>query len=246
MRAYIHDGEAQQMFSGVRCLIYVFDVHTRIGEIDMIHFEEILDALRIWSPSAVVYTLLHKTDLLTSSGHTFQMVLKERKLEVEKRAIPTLISHTFATSIWDESLYRAWSAIFHGLLPTVKLIESQLGKLCQAVGANEVALFEPNTLLLLAHHSQHVSGRGHHHTPDHQHRHEKLSIIVKRFRMACISGSIAPKRVRVRTGGPTGEEEHVCVVEKIGEEAVILVTGRKGHLNEVLMTSEFIKRHLKL
>ena len=44
----------------------------------------------------------------------------------------------FRTSIWDETLYKAWSAIVTQLIPNVEAVEDQLGNLRTIMGANEV------------------------------------------------------------------------------------------------------------
>jgi Ras-related GTP-binding protein A/B len=44
----------------------------------------------------------------------------------------------FKTSIWDETLYKAWSGIVYQLVPNVKALEEQLNSLCEICGANEV------------------------------------------------------------------------------------------------------------
>lgn len=36
----------------------------------------------------------------------------------------------FQTSIWDESLYNAWSRIVYTLVPNIALLERQLAKFC--------------------------------------------------------------------------------------------------------------------
>jgi len=46
--------------------------------------------------------------------------------ENELREISTPIKLTcFRTSIWDETLYRAWSSIVYSLIPNVKIVEKK-------------------------------------------------------------------------------------------------------------------------
>jgi Ras-related GTP-binding protein A/B len=56
----------------------------------------------------------------------------------------------FGTSIWDETLYRAWSQIVYSLIPNVKLLETQLGDFAGNCGADEVVLFEKATFLVIS------------------------------------------------------------------------------------------------
>ena len=45
----------------------------------------------------------------------------------------------FATSIWDETLYRAWSQIVYSLIPNVEVLKSQLTEFASICGADEVS-----------------------------------------------------------------------------------------------------------
>lgn len=57
----------------------------------------------------------------------------------------------FATSIWDETLYRAWSQIVYSLIPNVELLETQLNDFSTICAADEVVLFERATFLVISH-----------------------------------------------------------------------------------------------
>ena len=57
----------------------------------------------------------------------------------------------FGTSIWDETLFRAWSQIVYSLIPNVQLLETQLGDFADICGADEVVLFEKATFLVISH-----------------------------------------------------------------------------------------------
>ena len=54
---------------------------------------------------------------------------------------------TFRTSIWDETLYKAWSSIVYMLIPNVKEMESALNEFAEILDADEVLLFEKATFL---------------------------------------------------------------------------------------------------
>jgi Ras-related GTP-binding protein A/B len=58
---------------------------------------------------------------------------------------------SFATSIWDETLYKAWSNIVYSMIPNVDQLESQLKEFCDICGADEVVLFEKATFLEISH-----------------------------------------------------------------------------------------------
>jgi Ras-related GTP-binding protein A/B len=57
----------------------------------------------------------------------------------------------FPTSIWDETLYKAWSQIVYSLIPNVDLLESQLRDFSTICAADEVVLFERATFLVISH-----------------------------------------------------------------------------------------------
>lgn len=59
----------------------------------------------------------------------------------------------FATSIWDETLYKAWSKIVYHLIPNVQLLERSLKQLSDVLEADEIILFERATFLEIACHT---------------------------------------------------------------------------------------------
>ena len=82
----------------------------------------------------------------------------------------------FATSIWDETLYRAWSQIVNSLIPNVKVLQTQLNDFANVCAADEVVLFERATFLVIADVSrlkeENYDG----------HRFERISNIIKQVR----------------------------------------------------------------
>jgi len=83
----------------------------------------------------------------------------------------------FRTSIWDETLYKAWSSIVYSLIPNVGVLEKHLQKFCQICEADEVVLFEKATFLVISHANYKP------HRDDH--RFEKISNIIKQFKLSC-------------------------------------------------------------
>lgn len=55
---------------------------------------------------------------------------------------------TFGTSIWDESLFKAWSQIVQMLLPNANHVGLALSRLAEALDADELILFEKSTFLV--------------------------------------------------------------------------------------------------
>ncbi|CAF4423932.1 unnamed protein product [Adineta steineri] len=54
----------------------------------------------------------------------------------------------FQTSIWDETLYKAWSQIVYQLVPNVKGLERTLTNFAEIIDADEILLFEKATFLV--------------------------------------------------------------------------------------------------
>lgn len=77
----------------------------------------------------------------------------------------------FRTSIWDETLYKAWSQIVAFLMPNIKILEKNLKTFCETIKADEVVLFERSTFLVISHYES----KKH----EDQHRFEKISNIIK-------------------------------------------------------------------
>ena len=59
--------------------------------------------------------------------------------------------HCFGTSIWDETLYKAWSEIVTNLIPNIGVLKSHLNDFCKICDADEVVLFERATFLVISH-----------------------------------------------------------------------------------------------
>ena len=75
------------------------------------------------------------------------------------------------------SLSQAWSSIVYSLIPNVKVLASHLQNFCSICEADEVVLFERATFLVISH-----STLKEH--PD-VHRFEKISNIIKQFKLSC-------------------------------------------------------------
>lgn len=83
---------------------------------------------------------------------------------------------TYATSIWDQSLYKAWGSIVHSLIPNLELIESYLRNLSDVVDAEEIILFERTTFLTVTSYTSEAGSKN----PNND-RFERISNIMKSF-----------------------------------------------------------------
>jgi Ras-related GTP-binding protein A/B len=96
--------QRDHIFKNVAVLIYVFDIESREFTKDCLVYSQCIEALKDNSPGARVFVLVHKMDLV-------QVDLRERLFEDRKGVLRErswdMDVVFFATSIWDETLYKA-------------------------------------------------------------------------------------------------------------------------------------------
>ena len=126
---------------------------------------------------ARIFVLVHKMDLVHEDERDVIFEDRQRIIQAHSRGLSL---QCFATSIWDETLYKAWSEIVTNLIPNIQLLKTHLDDFCRISDADEVVLFERATFLVIAHTSQNAAQ----HNFD-THRFEKISNIVKQFKLSC-------------------------------------------------------------
>ncbi|KAJ3881326.1 Gtr1/RagA G protein conserved region-domain-containing protein [Lentinula edodes] len=134
------------IFQHVGVMIYVFDAETREMNKDLEYYRDCLEGLTQCSPEAAVFLLVHKMDLVREPKAT----MFEKKREELQKASSGVVITVFGTSIYDESLYRAWSSIVHTLIPNAAVLNKHLNIVAAACSATEVILFERTTFLVIA------------------------------------------------------------------------------------------------
>jgi len=185
--------QKETIFRNVALLIYVFDVQSSNRKTDEDYFRRTIEALRDYSPSARVFCLIHKVDLLTEAQSN--TVFKKREAELTKISVPMRIQ-CFKTSIWNETLFKAWSQIVYSLVPNVDTLEQHLTTFCKHSCADEVVLFERSTFLVISH----VSTKAFHD----EDRFEKVSNIIKQFKLSCGKVGSQFSSMEVRNSSFTG------------------------------------------
>lgn len=90
------------IFQHVGVMIYVFDVESREHDKGLGYYGACLEALRKYSPEAQVFLLVHKMDLVRERR---EAVIERKKRELQEKSGTEQIT-VFATSIYDESLYK--------------------------------------------------------------------------------------------------------------------------------------------
>ncbi|KAM0142796.1 hypothetical protein ACHAO1_001034 [Botrytis cinerea] len=177
--------QRQHVFSSVGVLIYVFDIESRDFDRDLLTYRSIITALTQFSPTASIYVLIHKMDLVLPNQR--EDIFHERITLVRSKSESFNIV-PFATSIWDQSLYKAWAEIIHDLVPNLGEIERHLSSLGTIIEAEEVLLFERSSFLVV---SSWTSPEGEANpTTD---RFERLSNIIKNFKQSTSRYTGTPK-----------------------------------------------------
>jgi len=177
--------QRQHVFSNVGVLIYVFDVESRDVDREIATYIKIISELAEYSPSAKVFILVHKMDLIMSTqreavfnDRVRQVRLKTQEALARKPKIAPMVDiQPFATSIWDQSLYKAWSSIIHDLVPNLSIIERDLGNLGKAIEAEEIFLYERTSFLVISYWSSAEGARN-----PAADRFERLSNVLKTFK----------------------------------------------------------------
>jgi Ras-related GTP-binding protein A/B len=131
-------------------LIFVFDIESREFPADVISYSNIIRALHECSPGAKVFCLIHKMDLV--QARLRQAMFDERAdyIREASEGFKDTVDF-FATSIWDQSLYKAWTKIIYYLIPNAGTIEALLEQLAEVIDARELILYERTTCLTVAH-----------------------------------------------------------------------------------------------
>lgn len=164
--------QREQIFKGAEVLIFVISVETKEPQDDFRLYQSCLEALMTLSPEAKIICLISKMDLVPDEKR--EQEFESREAAIKKLTLPLKVT-CYPTSIWDESLYKAWSSIIYSLVPNIAKFESSLNKFAEIMHADEVLLFEKATYLIIA-----QSVRREHPDP---HRYEKISNIIKQFKL---------------------------------------------------------------
>ncbi|XP_014772193.1 ras-related GTP-binding protein A isoform X2 [Octopus bimaculoides] len=179
--------QRDNIFRNVEVLIYVFDVESRELEKDMHYYQSCLEAILQNSPEAKVFCLIHKMDLVHEDQR--DIIFHEREDDLKRLSKP-LQCTCFATSIWDETLYKAWSSIVYQLIPNVHQLETNLAHFADAIDAEEILLFERATFLVISYWQR----KPHRDV----HRFEKISNIIKQFKLSCTKVAASFQSMEVR------------------------------------------------
>ncbi|OAL38139.1 hypothetical protein AYO20_02591 [Fonsecaea nubica] len=173
MDSYLN-AQRENVFSDAEVLIYVFDIESRAVDQDLETYSQVIKALKEYSPNAHVFCLVHKMDLVQSEHR--ERIYEERCRLIIARS-EGLSLETFASSIWDQTLYKAWAGIVHKMIPNLVVIERFLTAFAEQLKAEEIVLFERSTFLTVTN----VVTQYGEDNPNLD-RHERISNIMKSYK----------------------------------------------------------------
>lgn len=200
--------QKEHIFRNVEVLIYVFDVVSEEHAKDMEAFQSCLEAIAQHSPNAALFALIHKMDLVKEGERDAKY--SAHAGEVAAMCDAKNLKHKcFRTSIWDETLYKAWSTIVTTLIPNVDVLQRQLvafGNICEA---DEVVMFEKATFLVISNSTK----------KEHTDllRFEKISNIIKQFKLSCSKSSTRFSSLEVRTS------KFTAFIESFTKDSYVMV-----------------------
>lgn len=139
----------EDIFANVSTLIYVFDLNSANEEQDYEDYVKCVEYLKECSRNAQVFVLFHKFDLIPLDQR--DRLVEYKRQHVQKISNGAFEIVAFGTSIFTDSLYKAWSRIVYTLIPNSEALKEHLQQFTDTCEAEEVILFEKDTLLDVAH-----------------------------------------------------------------------------------------------
>jgi len=142
------NNQRSHVFGSVAVLIFVFDIESREFLADVANYQNIILALEEFSPSAKVFCLIHKMDLVQTRVRAELFEQRSGMIRENSGRFAESVEF-YATSIWDQSLYKAWTQIIYYLIPNANKIEEMLQRLAELIDARELILYERVTCLMV-------------------------------------------------------------------------------------------------
>eukprot|EP00392_Amoebophrya_sp_AT5.2_P013261 g13379.t1 len=183
---------------------------------DMSYLKSTCESMKQLSPDARVFVFVHKMDLVHEKDR--RNVFQHYESQVLQIAGNELQVQCYPTSIWDETLFKvqAWSRIVYSLIPNIDVLERQLAHFCEVCEADEVVLFEKATFVVISSSTRKLMSDAH--------RFEKISNIVKQFKLSCGKAGSSFKRLTVQNSMFTAFVEkfthNTCIMVITSDKAV--------------------------
>lgn len=183
------------------------------------------------SPKAKIYLFINKMDKIKDESKNQNFLqIKEffEKSEINKHDIIFL-----PTSIWDISLYKAWTNIFSDFLPKTDKIKELLKKFVTASWADEAVLLEKNTLVkICSFNDREIKDND---------RFEKITDVIKKLKNSCKYDSKIMKEIMIKT------INNIIYVDDFENSSYIIVAFRnqKTTLELIKINIEICKNSFK-
>lgn len=181
----------EDIFKNVTTMIYVFDLNSASEETDYEDYVKCVEFLRECSRNARIYILFHKLDLIPADQR--ERLVEYKRGYVQKISEPFQIT-AFGTSIWYDSLYKAWSTIVYSMIPNSEVIQEHVQQFADTSEAQEVVLFEKATFLAVSHSTRNTTGRAEFIDPN---RFETMSNVIKTFKLRAGSAGKAVRSIEL-------------------------------------------------
>ncbi|KAL4505497.1 hypothetical protein ABPG72_002559 [Tetrahymena utriculariae] len=220
MKSYFNK-QKDVIFKDVQVLIYVFDIGTQnnIPEEDLNDYKLCLEKLAELSQGAKVFILLHKIDLINPINQL--EVFEKKKKQIQNYFIDNRVNIQgfFASSIWDETLYKAWSLIVQSLVPNQKQINNSLKQFCHFSEIDEIVLFEKSTFLVIAFYNKNEESVI---------KYERISNIIKKFKLSCNSTGVKIQKMLLSS-------TFSCSIYEFNENSYIMTVYRDSQVSQAIL-----------
>ncbi|KAL4456638.1 hypothetical protein ABPG74_000745 [Tetrahymena malaccensis] len=233
MKHYFHQ-QKETIFKDVEVLIYVFDVDKNGIDLeeDLTTYRVCLENLAELSEGAKVFVLIHKMDKIPPNQQ--KETLERKKQEISNQCNDSRVNVLgfFATSIWDETLYKAWSSIVQQMVPNMQFIKQQLKEFSDLCDADEVVLFEKQTFLIIAFYDKHERGML---------KYERVSNIIKQFKLSCV-------KLGANIQGITVKNKFSSTIQEFNENSFIMVVYSDPRISQgaIDYNLQYARSHFKL
>lgn len=220
----------EDVFSNVEMLIYVFDIEHAEDRDYQQSYIDIMARLVEYSCDAKIFILMHKIDKIKISD----LDAKKKVCANVVQRLTTLhsIEKIFFTSIWDDSLYNAWSQIVQSMIPVVKEIKQMITNFGKTNFCDEIVLVERDTFLIVANYEK-VATR-----EDISYgRYERIAGIFKTLKINCKDEEL--ETISIKNG------HFRAVLQNYTENTYILIIQKnnKVNFNSVLFNLDVIKQN---
>jgi Ras-related GTP-binding protein A/B len=135
-----HGPLKKSIFRKASVLLYILDASdVERYESARIELEWSVNEIISFNKSAIINVFLHKIDLINDKAAVITYLKNFLSQNISDEI------HFYATSVFDESLFTAWSGIIRDISPKSIFIQSILKSLKDQEGVNDVVLIEKNS-----------------------------------------------------------------------------------------------------